>query len=545
MSIKLIDCTLRDGGYYNDWDFRQELVTDYLQAMVALDVDFVEIGFRFLENVGFKGGYAFSTDDFIQSIGIPIALRDKIGVMVNGSDLLPKDISQETFDFQQKVLNKLFKNKVDSPVTLVRIACHVHEFSKCLSAATWLKDKGYLVGFNLIQISNCTESEIKQLAELANQYSIDVLYFADSMGSLDAEQTKKIIRALKQSWTGELGIHAHDNMGQAINNTLQAVKEGVAWVDSTVTGMGRGPGNAQTEYLVLALSEHKPKANPTQLFELIRKHFKTLQAQYGWGTNPYYYLAGKFSIHPTFVQEMMADNRFSDEDIIAVIDQLKIEGGKKFNLNTLDAARHFYVGEPRGSWNPIDLIKGRDVLILGAGAGVATHQKAIEAYIKHNKPFVMALNTQSIIAKELIDVRVACHPVRLLADCHEHLQLVQPLITPASMLPVNVKKMLAGKELLDYGIEIKEGIFDFHEHFCTLPTSLVAGYALAIASCGRANRILLAGFDGYGADDARRKEMDGMLKYYAHSLSVRPIISITPTRYEITTQSIYAMPSSL
>lgn len=541
MSIKLIDCTLRDGGYYNNWDFSKELVSDYLQAMLALDVDFVEIGFRFVKNEGFKGGYAFSTDDFIRSIGIPVALRNKIGVMVNGADLLPKDASRESLDFQLEILNKLFKDKKDSPVTLVRIACHVHEFSRCLSAATCLKAKGYLVGFNLMQIANCKEAEIMQLVEQASQYPIDVLYFADSMGSLDAEQTKKIIQAFKQGWTGQLGIHTHDNMGQAIANSLQAVKEGVTWVDSTVTGMGRGPGNAQTEYLVLALSEHKPKSNPTKLFELIRKHFKPLQTQHGWGTNPYYYLAGKYNIHPTFVQEMLADNRFDDEDIIAVIDQLKTEGGKTFNLNALDAARHFYVGEPRGSWYPFDIIKGRDVLILGAGPGVATYQKAIEAYIQNNKPFVMALNTQSTIAKELIDVCVACHPVRLLADCHEHLELTQPLITPASMLPANVKKMLADKELLDYGIEIKVGKFDFHEHFCTLPTSLVVGYALAIATCGRANRILLAGFDGYGADDRRRKEMDGLLKDYAHALSARPIISITPTRYEIITQSIYAL----
>ena len=155
MSIKLIDCTLRDGGYYNNWDFSKELVSDYLQAMLALDVDFVEIGFRFVKNEGFKGGYAFSTDDFIRSIGIPVALRNKIGVMVNGADLLPKDASRESLDFQLEILNKLFKDKKDSPVTLVRIACHVHEFSRCLSAATCLKAKGYLVGFNLMQIANC------------------------------------------------------------------------------------------------------------------------------------------------------------------------------------------------------------------------------------------------------------------------------------------------------------------------------------------------------------------------------------------------------
>ncbi len=541
MSIKLIDCTLRDGGYYNNWDFSQELVTHYLQAMAALEVDFVEIGFRFVEDKGFKGGYAFSADDFISSLDIPVLLKDKIGIMVNGSDFLPKDKSEKIFDFQQKVLNKLFKNKADSPVTLVRIACHSHEFVACLPIATWLKDKGYLVGFNLMQISNCSESEIQQLAELASEYPIDVLYFADSLGSLDVEQTKKIIQTIKRVWNGELGIHAHDNMGQAITNTLQAIKEGVVWVDSTVCGMGRGPGNAQTEYLFLALSETMQKSNPTQLFELIRKYFKPLQIKYGWGINPYYYLAGKFGIHPTFIQEMMMDERFSDADIIAVIDQLKIDGGKKFSPDILSAARHFYVGEPRGGWHPASLIDGREVLILGAGASVLKHKKAIESYINKNKPFVMALNTQNIIAKDLVDARVACHPVRLLADCNEHLMLSQPLITPFSMLPHKIQKMLEPKELLDYGVQIEEGCFDFGDNFCTLPTPLVAGYALAVASSGEASRILLAGFDGYSSGDSRRNEMDELFKSYLQSPKARPIISVTSTCYEIKTKSIYAI----
>jgi 4-hydroxy 2-oxovalerate aldolase len=539
--INHLDCTLRDGGYYNDWDFSPELVSDYLQAMAALDVDFVEVGFRFVTNEGFKGGFAFSTDDFIHTLPIPVALEGKIGVMINGADLLPKDKSQEVLSFQQEVLNKLFKDKADSPVTLVRIACHVYEFANCLPATIWLKDRGYLVGFNLMQVAELTTIEIKQLAEQANQYPIDVLYFADSMGSLDPEQINKIIESFKQNWDGELGIHTHDNMGQALVNTQQAVKQGVTWVDSTVTGMGRGPGNVQTEYLALTLADYKPKANPTKLFELIRKHFKPMQVQYGWGTNPYYYLAGKYGIHPTYVQEMLSDSRYSDEDLIAVIDHLKIAGGNKFSLNALDSARHFYSGEPRGSWSPAELFKGRDVLILGTGPGVATHKKAIEAYIQRKKPFVLALNTQSAIKQELINVRAACHPVRLLADCHEHLTLPQPLITPVSMLPENLKQELANKQLFDFGIEIKLGSFEINEYFCTLPSSLVVAYALAVALCGQANRILLAGFDGYPEGDLRNKEMDLLLQSYFQAPNAPSLISITPTRYEVIIQSVFAM----
>lgn len=541
MSIKFIDCTLRDGGYYNNWDFSEELVLEYFQAMSALDVDFIEIGFRSTKNKGFKGGYAYSNDDFIQSINVPITLKHKIGVMINGSELLPTEQSQDKLSFQQTVLNKLFKNKKDSPVTLIRIACQASEFIDCLPAGAWLKSKGYLVGFNVMQIANCSENEIKQLAKAANTNSMDVLYFADSMGSLDISKTKKIIELFKQKWTGELGIHAHNNMGQAMANTIEAIKYGVTWLDSTVMGMGRGAGNVQTEYLIIALSEYKSKSNPTKLFELIRNYFKPLQNIYNWGINPYYFLAGKFGIHPIFIQEMLADVRYNDEDIIAAINYLITVGSSQFDTNLLNASRNFYIGEPKGSWNPFKLIKGRDVLILGSGPGGILYKKPIEIYIKKNKPFVIGLNLQRNINRDLIDVHAACHPIRLLADCSEHLKLPQPLIAPLSMLPKHLKNELVDKELLDFGIEIKHGKFELHDFFCTLPAPMVFSYALAIASCGKSNRILLAGFDGYSANDPRNNEMNQLIKDYQKMPNASLIVSITPTKYEIASQSIFAL----
>ncbi len=530
-----LDCTLRDGGYYNEWDFEPELVKDYLQAIEALQIDFVEIGFRSLNNSGFKGGYAFSTDVFLNTLSIPQGLLNKISVMVNGSELAnPKT--------QIDCLVQLFSPKTESPVTLVRIACHVHEFTACLPAATWLKKQGYLVGFNLMQVADRSADEIAELAKAASNYPIDNLYFADSMGSLNPQKVTEIVQAFQRGWKGALGIHTHDNMGQAVANSVQAVDSGVTWVDSTVTGMGRGPGNAQTEYLILALAKYrKQQGNPTKLFELIRKHFKPMQNNYGWGTNPFYYLAGKHGIHPTYIQEMLQNSRYSEEDVITVIDYLKIAGGKKFNLNTLEAARHFYCNEPRGTWQPQTLLKGKVVLILGTGPGIKKYKLAIENFIEKNQPYVIALNTQSDIRQELISARAACHPVRLLADCHEHLKLPQPLITPASMLPNNVKAELAEKELLDFGIAVDQHGFTFHSNFAQLPTPLVVAYVLAIACSGQAKQILLAGFDGYYADDPRRQEMDQMFQSYLNTSGAVQLKSITPTRYEIPVQSIFAM----
>ena len=84
---KLLDCTLRDGGYYNNWEFDLDLVNDYLQAMDKLKMDFVEIGFRSLKKNGFKGGFAYSTDEFLNCLKIPKKLNSKIGVMINGSEI--------------------------------------------------------------------------------------------------------------------------------------------------------------------------------------------------------------------------------------------------------------------------------------------------------------------------------------------------------------------------------------------------------------------------------------------------------------------------
>ena len=531
--VKILDCTLRDGGYYNDWAFENELVQDYLQAMDALQISFVEIGFRSLKNDSFKGGCAYSTDVFLNSLAIPLGLVDKIGVMINGAEI--SNPKTQTFN-----LEKLFKPKVKSRVTLVRIACHVHEFINCLPAATWLKQQGYLVGFNLMQVADRSPAEISQLAKAANDYPIDAIYFADSMGSLNPKQVTDIIQAFQQGWQGVLGIHTHDNMGQAIANSLQAVKSGVAWVDSTVTGMGRGPGNAQTEYLILALADYRQnQGNPTKLFELIRKHFKPMQNSYGWGTNPFYYLAGQYGIHPTYIQEMLQDSRYSEEDILAVIDHLKIVGGKKFSLNTLEAARHFYSGEPRGTWQPSSLLKDKTILILGTGPGVKKYQSAIESFIEDTQPYVIALNTQSNIRQDLINARAACHPVRLLADCKEHLKLPQPLITPASMLPADVKVELQNKEVLDFGITVTTKGFNFHKNYCELPTSLVMAYSLAISTSGQAKRIYLAGFDGYPEGDPRNDESEAIIKAYLAAEHSVELVSITPTRYRMKKQSLF------
>lgn len=326
----VLDCTLRDGGYYNAWNFPIDITNKYLEAMSAAGVDIVELGLRSVINNGFKGASAYTTDSYIRRLKIPASL--KVAVMINATEIVGDTP-------QNEVLENLFTNDVaSSPVDVVRIACHVHEFVKALPACNWLKERGYIVGFNLMQVADRTQEEVEALSLEASKYPIDALYFADSMGSMDPAQTTQIISWLRKHWKGAMGIHTHDNMGLALSNTLQAVKDGVTWLDATVTGMGRGPGNARTEELVIEVADMRKRAiNMVPLMSVIRSYFQPLKNQCGWGSNPYYYLSGKYGIHPTYIQEMLGDSRYSEEDVLAAINHLKVEGGKKFSFNALDA----------------------------------------------------------------------------------------------------------------------------------------------------------------------------------------------------------------
>lgn len=532
-NLKLLDCTLRDGGYYNAWDFSEELIQHYLQAMDSVGIDYVELGLRSLKNEGFKGACAYTTDTFIRSLGVPESLA--VAVMVNAAELVSWE--QGLND----ALARLFSPAKDSRVALVRIACHAREFVQALPAAQWLKDQGYMVAMNIMQIADRSEEEIIQLIQEANHHPVDVLYLADSMGSLLPEDMQRLVDLVRAHWKGELGVHTHDNMGHALENSKRAAATGATWIDATVTGMGRGPGNAKTEYLVLDLPNRcLSPLRLSPLLSAIRKFFRPMQDRYRWGTNPYYYLSGKYGIHPTYVQEMLDDPRYGEDEVLAVIEHLRKEGGKSFNIHALDAARNFFSGELQGKWRPETVIENRQVLLLGTGPGTQRYASAIEVFIKQKKPYVLALNTVTAIADDLIDARVACHPVRLLADASKHIQFPQPLIAPVSMMPEDVVNMLEGKTMLDFGFAVENTGFGFYDQCSVVPALLVVAYALAIATSGKAQKILLAGFDGYSADDPRRIESETVFTLYQNHPEAIPLESITPSLFEIPISSVYA-----
>ena len=534
--LKVLDCTLRDGGYYNNWNFSIHLINKYLKVMSDIKVDYVEIGFRSLERKEFRGPCAYTTDQFLNDLKIPKTL--KLGVMINGAEL----IKENTLKRNTLLVSSLFKKAKFSKVKLVRIASHYSELSKVMPVASKIKSLGYKVAINLMQISDRTENEIKQFCDLAKKYNMDAVYFADSTGSLNRYQTLEIVKNFKENWKTDLGIHAHDNMDMAMENAMMALNNGVSWIDSTVLGMGRGPGNVKTENLVLELEKRfKRKVNYNSLIKLIEDDFIPMKNKYGWGSNVYYYLSGLYGIHPSFIQGMLSAKNFSSDEILAVIDNLKTEGGKKFSNDLINTYKQYFIGKGNGKYEPLKNIKNKDVLILGSGPGVKEHKIALESFIKKYKPFVIALNTQNSINSKLINTRAVCNTLRLLTDHKSFKHLPQKLILPYQRLSNLIKDKFKKVNKLDFGVEVKNNTFRFMKSSAIIPNTLAISYALGIANSGKAKRIYIAGFDGYEAEDPKRREMDELFSLYQSLKKKSELTSITPTKYKIESTSVYAL----
>ena len=176
-------------------------------------------------------------------------------------------------------VKKLFVKKNKSKIYLVRIAFHLSELDKTIQIANILNQLGYKVALNLMQISEISKDDLIQATKKISKSKANIFYFADSLGSLNPKQVSKIVQIIKLNWKSDLGIHAHDNLSKAILNTVEAIKCGVKWVDCTVTGMGRGPGNTQTEnFLVQLQSSFDKKFQILPILNIINKYFNKLKA---------------------------------------------------------------------------------------------------------------------------------------------------------------------------------------------------------------------------------------------------------------------------
>ena len=531
--VQVLDCTLRDGGYYVNWDFDPDLVRKYLASLSTAKVDLIEIGFRYLPGNKFQGAFAYSTDEYLTALNLPKGIP--VAVMINASEIISYR------DGEAKAISYLFGNKKNSPVDIVRIAVKITNITSCEGIANRLSDLGYRVFVNLMQISSVQPDEIVSLANIVVSWGcVEVLYFADSFGNLEPASIKGIVQSIQQSWKNPIGIHGHDNKGLALSNSLAAIDCGVKYVDCTLNGMGRGAGNTKTEYLLVELAKkYSQRYFPDAVFPLVLQEFRALQREHEWGANIYYYLSALYGIHPAYIQEMLSDERYGTDQILSSINFLKKGKVPFFSFENMIRAAAGIDGDENGSWSAAKFFEGRTVLVIGAGPSTKKYHDAIDQYINKHHPFVLCLNVNDAISNKIVDAYVACHEIRILIESGKYGLLGKPIIIPLSRVPSTIKGVLRDIKILDYGLRVSDDDFSIQDRGCVLPKPLALSYAIAVANAGGAKQIAMVGIDGYDESDKRQKELVALLERHQQYPSSIPMVALTPTTYPVEIRSIF------
>ncbi|MDE5935851.1 MAG: aldolase catalytic domain-containing protein [Ruminococcus sp.] len=297
--IKVLDATLRDGGLVNDFRFSDEFVKALYLANIRAGVDYMEFGYKgdkSMFDVDKFGPCKFCDDDYLRSIVGENNTDLKLAVMA--------DVGR--CDYKNDI-----RDRSESPVDLIRVATYLHQIPTAVSMIEDAKNKGYEVSCNIMAISNARESDIQAALDILGKSSVDVFYIVDSFGSLYPEQiarTVDIYKEYAEKYNKKLGIHAHNNQQLAFANTIEAVGDGVDWLDATYAAMGRGAGNCAMELLLGFLKN--PKYNVYPAIQFIEKHIPAIRkAGAVWGYDFQYMMTGLLNQHPRTAIEFTKNGR--------------------------------------------------------------------------------------------------------------------------------------------------------------------------------------------------------------------------------------------
>ncbi|MFB9330349.1 aldolase catalytic domain-containing protein [Paenibacillus aurantiacus] len=281
---KIVDCTIRDGGLVNNWDFSVEFVQHLYNCLNEAGVDYMEIGYKnspkLLKGAESAGPWRFLDDDFLRTV-IPQKLNTKLSALVDigrvdENDILPRE---------------------QSMLDLIRVACYIQDVDKALELVQLFHDRGYETTINIMALSNVMEHQLLEAFEQINDSVVDVVYIVDSYGSLSPNDFSHLVDKFRKYLPNKrLGVHTHNNMQLAFANTLISVEKGVELLDASVYGMGRAAGNCPTELLVANLKNTKYKLRP--VLDMIEKYMIPLREKEEWGYIIPYMITGMLDEHP-------------------------------------------------------------------------------------------------------------------------------------------------------------------------------------------------------------------------------------------------------
>ena len=484
MKIELLDCTVRDGGYNNDWEFGHDTLVSIFERVVSAEIDFMELGFLD-QRRPFDINHSIMPDTE--------CMRKIYGKLDRKNTKLVGMIDFGTCDLSHIQPCK------DSFLDGIRVIFKKHLREPAMAFCKQLKDMGYIVFSQLVSITSYTDEELMDLIRLVNEVKPYAVSMVDTYGLLHKNNLFHYYELLDKYVDPHVavGYHSHNNFQLAYANSIELInyhkdKERTLLCDGSLFGMGKGAGNAPIELLSMYMNDNYGKHyHLSQLLEAIDANILPLYNKYHWGYAMKPFIAASNDCHPNYVSYLLDKHTLSVKSINEILKGL--QGDKKL-LFDKDYIEQLYLDyqkhecEDEGEYSRLkELLQGEDILVLGPGKTMNLEKEKIKDFINTKKPYIISINYL---------------PDDLLADC---LFITNSKRYNQQMTAISEKegtiKLIATSNLtrthskFDYTLDY-ESLID--RDAVVMDNSFIM--MLKVLTKAAVNHVYLAGFDGYTSD---------------------------------------------
>ncbi len=387
MSIQILDCTLRDGGYVNDWNFGRKTIAAVIEKLAEANIDIIECGFL----TGMVKEKELSLFNSIRDIKEVLPGK-------KGGSMYVAMIAIGEKELEPSSLEPWDGSSLDG----IRLTFHREETAKAIKWAHIIKGKGYKVFMQPVGTVFYGDMELLYLTEQINGLSPYAFYIVDTLGSMYRNQVTHKFHLIDQNMNPDilLGFHGHNNMQLAFSNAqvlgnIQSKRTLI--LDSSVFGMGRGAGNLPTELIAQYINKNIcSKYDVTMIMDIYDEYIKAIRKKFEWGYSVAYHIAASSICHPDYASYLINKQTLTMKDIKSIIQSIPPEYKVLYDKELIEALYSEYqsrkIDDSKGVEKIGEWIRGRKILLLAPGKTIISKYEKISEFVKSENPFVISVN---------------------------------------------------------------------------------------------------------------------------------------------------------
>lgn len=384
--LKLLDCTLRDGGYVNDWNWGFKCAKAIIQSLTKASVDVVEVGF--LRNV----------DGYNSDITVCNTIEElnKLLPENHGNTMYSAMAMRSNYD-----INKLTPY-VGQGIEMIRVTAHDYDIEEGMDFARDVKEKGYKLSINPINIMGYSDERILWILNQVNKIQPYQFSIVDTFGSMKRRDLDRIVSLVDNNLDRNIrvALHLHENMSLSCSlaqNFIDKHLNRPVAVDASLMGMGRIPGNLPIELIADYLNDYTDKTyDIDHMMEAIQDYIAPLKGNCEWGYSPAYFLSARHNLHRNYAEYYLNKGDFTNRDINHILSRFSNNKKTAFDEKYADELYEEYKNNCIDDWEARERLEkelmSNEILVLAPGSSIVKEREKIEKFIKEKNPVVISVN---------------------------------------------------------------------------------------------------------------------------------------------------------